>query len=88
MLGLTTLSVFHTAISLVALVCGFWVLARDKEISPRNGLAQIYLVGTFLSAVTGLFIFQHGGFGLGAATTVAARTPAAMSSGLPGLPGN
>jgi uncharacterized membrane protein len=55
--------VFHTAISLVALVCGFWVLARDKEISPRNGLGQIYLVGTFISAASGLFIFQHGGFG-------------------------
>lgn len=63
MLGLTTLGVFHTGISLVALVCGFWALARYKEISPGNGLGQIYLVGTFLSAASGLFIFQHGGFG-------------------------
>jgi len=63
MFGLTTLGVFHTVISLVALVCGVWALARDKEISPRNGLGQIYLVGTFLSAASGLFIFQHGGFG-------------------------
>ena len=63
MLGLTTLGMFHTVISLVALVCGVWALARDKEISPRNGLGQIYLVGTFLSAATGLFIFQRGGFG-------------------------
>jgi uncharacterized membrane protein len=62
-LGLTTLGVFHTAISLVALVCGIWVLARDKEISAKNGLGQIYLVGTFISAATGLFIFQRGGFG-------------------------
>lgn len=63
MLGLTTLGMFHTVISLVALVCGVWVLVRDKEISPRNGLGQIYLVGTFISAATGLFIFQRGGFG-------------------------
>ena len=63
MFGLTTLGVFHTAISLVALVCGIWVLARDKEISAKNGLGQIYLVGTFISAATGLFIFQRGGFG-------------------------
>lgn len=63
MLGLTTLGTFHTVISLVALVCGVWVLFRDKEISPRNGLGQIYLVGTFISAATGLFIFQRGGFG-------------------------
>jgi len=61
--GLTTLGVFHTVISLVALVCGIWVLARDKEISAKNGLGQIYLVGTFISAATGLFIFQRGGFG-------------------------
>ena len=63
MLGLTTLGVFHTVISLIALVCGVWTLARDKEISPRNGLGQIYLVGTFITAATGLFIFQRGGFG-------------------------
>lgn len=63
MFGLTTLGVFHTVISLVALVCGIWVLARDKEISAKNGLGQIYLVGTFISAATGLFIFQRGGFG-------------------------
>ena len=63
MLGLTTLGVFHTAISLVALVSGFWALARDKEISPRNRLGQTYLVTTLVSAATGLGIFQHGGFG-------------------------
>jgi uncharacterized membrane protein len=63
MLGLTTLGLVHTVISLVALVCGIWVLFRDKEISPRSGLGQIYLVGTLLSAATGLFIFQRGGFG-------------------------
>jgi uncharacterized membrane protein len=62
MLGLTTLGLFHTVVSLIALVCGIWVLFRDKEISPRNGLGQIYLVGTFISAATGLFIFQRGGF--------------------------
>ncbi len=63
MLGLTTLGVLHTAISLIAVVCGFWALARDKEILLTNRLGQTYVVGTFLSAATGLFIFQHGGFG-------------------------
>jgi uncharacterized membrane protein len=62
MLGLTSLGVFHTAISLVAVVCGFWALARDKEISPWNRLGQTYLVTTLISAATGLGIFQHGGF--------------------------
>jgi uncharacterized membrane protein len=63
MLGLTPLGLMHTAISLVALVCGFWALARDREISPRNGLGQTYLVATFLTATSGLGIFQHAGFG-------------------------
>jgi uncharacterized membrane protein len=63
MLGLTTLGVIHTAISLVAVFCGFWALARDKEISAHNPLGRTYLVTTLLTAVTGLGIFQHGGFG-------------------------
>jgi uncharacterized membrane protein len=63
MLGLTNLGVFHTAIALVAVVCGFIALARDKEISPRNRLGQVYLVLTLVAAVTALGIFQHGGFG-------------------------
>jgi uncharacterized membrane protein len=61
--GLTSLGVVHTAISLVAVVCGFWALARDKEISTQNSLGRTYLVTTLLTAVSGLFIFQHGGFG-------------------------
>ena len=63
MLGLTTLGIIHTAISLVAVACGFWALARDKEISAHNRLGRTYLVSTLLTAVTGLGIFQHGGFG-------------------------
>jgi uncharacterized membrane protein len=63
MLGLTTLGIIHTAISLVAVVCGFWAVARDKVISARNPLGGTYLVTTLLTAVSGLFIFQHGGFG-------------------------
>ncbi len=63
MLGLTTLGIVHTAIGLVALVCGFWTLAKDKEISPANGTGRTYQVTTFFTAASGLGIFQHGGFG-------------------------
>ena len=63
MFGLTTLGVIHTAISLVAVVSGFWALARDKEISAQNPLGRTYLVTTLLTAATGLGIYQHGGFG-------------------------
>ena len=40
MFGLTTLGTIHTAISLVALAAGIVALARDKQISPDNGLGR------------------------------------------------
>jgi uncharacterized membrane protein len=61
--GLTTLGVIHTLISLVAVVCGCWAVARDKQVVAGNTLGRTYLVSTGLPAITGLFIFQHGGFG-------------------------
>jgi uncharacterized membrane protein len=63
MQGLTTLGVFHTIISLVAVVAGFLALVRYKSISPRNLIGQVYIVGTVVTCLTGFFIFQHGGFG-------------------------
>ena len=65
MFGLTPLGVFHTAISLVALISGFSAFARDKEIVPQNRLGQLYLAATTLTAATGLMIFQHGGLRIG-----------------------
>ncbi|HXM80621.1 MAG TPA: hypothetical protein VN929_01720 [Burkholderiales bacterium] len=63
MFGLTTLGVFHTAISLIAVVAGFIALARYKEISARSLAGQVFVVGTIISCLTGFGIFQHGGFG-------------------------
>jgi uncharacterized membrane protein len=63
MLGLTTLGVIHTAISLVAVAAGAIALIRDKEISPRTTVGQAYIVTTILTCLTGFGIFQHGGFG-------------------------
>ena len=63
MLGLTTMGVIHTAISLVAVAAAVTALFRDKEINPRNGLGKTYVVTTVLTCLTGFFIFQHGGFG-------------------------
>lgn len=63
MLGLTTLGAFHTAIGLVAVVCGFIALARDKQIASQTRLGQVYLVTTLITAVTALGIFRRGGFG-------------------------
>jgi uncharacterized membrane protein len=63
MFGLTNLGLIHTAISVVALAAGAAALVRDKEITSRNGLGQIYLWTTVITCLTGFGIFQHGGFG-------------------------
>jgi uncharacterized membrane protein len=63
MLGLTTLGLFHTAISLVALAAGAVALVRDKEIVRVSALGQLYIWTTVITSVTGFGIFQHGGFG-------------------------
>jgi|CXWL01.1.fsa_nt_gi hypothetical protein len=84
-LALTTLGVFHTAISLAAIVAGAWALARDKVI-VLNWLGKLYLATTALTAVTGLMMFRHDAWRIGhsfsvltlavlAIGTVAAATP-------------
>jgi uncharacterized membrane protein len=62
MLGLSPLGVFHTATGLVALIAGFWELARDKEITPKTLLGRLYVLSTLLSASTALCIHRHRGF--------------------------
>ena len=63
MFGLTTLGIIHTAFSLVAVAAGIVCFVRYKEISTGTAAGQTYLVTTLITAVTGLGIFQHGGFG-------------------------
>lgn len=92
MLGLSTLGLIHTAISLVALVCGLILLLRDGQISPRARFGRTYLIATLLTALTALGIFRHGGFGpphaLAIMTLVALGVGAAASySGLFGRAG-
>jgi hypothetical protein len=64
MLGLTTIGIIHTAISLVAVGAALVALFRDKEISPSNTLGKTYVATTVLTCLTGFFIFQRGGFGV------------------------
>lgn len=64
MLGLTPLGTVHTAISLIALAAGLVALWRQQEISTRTRSGIVFVAGTALSCLTGLFIFQRGGFGI------------------------
>ncbi|HEY4081496.1 MAG TPA: hypothetical protein VGM81_12420 [Burkholderiaceae bacterium] len=63
MTALTPLGIFHTAISVVALLAGAAALIRNREISPRSGFGQLYLWTTVITCLTGFGIFQHGGWG-------------------------
>ncbi len=63
MFGLTTLGLIHTAISVVALAAGASALVRDKEITSRNDIGQVYLWTTIVSCLTGFGIFRYGTFG-------------------------
>ena len=53
----------HTIIAIVALCAGFYSLAVHKVITPEHRTGQVYLVCTFIAAVTALMIYKHGGFG-------------------------
>jgi uncharacterized membrane protein len=47
----------------LALVAGFYTLAMYKVIKPENRSGQLYLVCTFLAAISALMIYNQGGFG-------------------------
>ena len=63
MFGLTTLGIFHTVISLLAVIAGLHAFWRWQAIDTRKTGGKIYLVTTVISCLTGLGIFAHGGFG-------------------------
>jgi uncharacterized membrane protein len=63
MLGLTSLGIVHTAISLVAVATGVMAFSRYKEIPAQSTLGKVYVLTTILTCLTGFGIFQHGGFG-------------------------
>jgi len=63
MLGLTTLGLLHTAVSLVAVAAGALALLRQGAITGRTQLGQVYVITTVITCLTGFGIFQHGGFG-------------------------
>lgn len=63
MFGLTYIGVFHTLISLVAVLAGLVALARYQEILPTSLAGRVYVAATVIVCLSGFFIFQHGGFG-------------------------
>ena len=82
MFGLTSLGVFHTAISLVAVAAGLIALLRDQAILPINAVGKVYVGATIITCLTAFGIFQHGGFGkahVAAVVTLAVLVIAAVA---------
>ena len=71
---LTPLGLFHTLVSLVAVVTAFMALYKDGKISPRTPIGRAYLVSLWITTLTGFPIFRHGSIGpphiVGAITVV------------------
>ncbi len=63
MLNISPFGLFHTVIALIAVTSGLVALFRHGEIGTRSRSGAIYAGFTAATAVTGLFIFRHGGFG-------------------------
>jgi uncharacterized membrane protein len=61
--NLTPLGLFHTLVSLVAVVAALVALYRDKGISPRTSIGRTYLVSLLITTLTGFPIFRHGSVG-------------------------
>lgn len=76
---ITILGWFHTIVAILALLAGFCTLAVYRIIRSNTRSGQIYLVGTLISAVTALMIYNQGGFG--PAHALAVLTLAALAGG-------
>lgn len=61
--GLIPLGMVHLAISLIAVAAGLAALLRHGEIAWWSRAGKAFIGFTLLSCLTGLAIFQHGGFG-------------------------
>jgi len=69
----------HTGIAIIALLAGFYSLARYKFILLEHKAGKIYLLCTLIAAASALMIFRHGGFG--AAHALAVLTLLALAVG-------
>lgn len=55
---------FHTIVGILALLTGFYTLARYTVIRFSQATGSAYLVLTLIAAASALGIYKHGGFGV------------------------
>ncbi len=55
---------FHTVVGVLALLIGFYALARHTFIEFSRPSGRAYLILTLIAAASALAIYKHGGFGV------------------------
>jgi len=61
---ITAFGWFHTVVGVLALLSGFYTLARYKVIRLSQPTGSAYLLLTLIAAASALGIYKHGGFGV------------------------
>ena len=61
---ITLIGWFHTVIGIASILLGFYSFFSFKLLSWNKIPSRIYLVLTFITAVTALAIYNQGGFGI------------------------
>jgi hypothetical protein len=61
---ITAFGWFHTVVAILAVLTGFYTLAKHKLVQSTHFDGKIYLLLTLVSAATALGIYKHGGFGI------------------------
>jgi hypothetical protein len=59
---LSPLGIFHTAVSIIAIIVALYALLRDGKISPANGRGKLYILLTVITCLTSLPIMKTGHF--------------------------
>jgi hypothetical protein len=57
---LTPLGLFHTLVSIVAVIAAFVAIYKDGGISPRTQIGRAYLATLLITTLTGFPIFRSG----------------------------
>ncbi|MCF6264654.1 MAG: hypothetical protein L3J24_13855 [Xanthomonadales bacterium] len=61
-IALSLTGIFHTIFGIAALISGFLLLWKNKQISYGPFAGKIYLITTIITAASSLAIFKHGTF--------------------------
>ena len=59
--GITYMGWFHTIVGIPAILVAIYLLFRDRFIYINTGLAKFYLIATYVTCISSLFIYRATG---------------------------